>query len=199
MRIARLTQLALTTASLTTAALAVSCVATACAAAPVPRKAAEFVIQNPDGKQQLLTSYRGKVVILALIHTTCPHCQKTAQFLTGLQKEYADKGLQVLAAAWDDHAKENILQFNRMFSVNFPCGFTTRKNVLDFLGQPESSPPFVPILVFIDRTGSVRAQHMMTGDEGPDSAETKWFNNMEPGIRAEVDRLLKAGPATSHK
>jgi thiol-disulfide isomerase/thioredoxin len=182
---------------LATAALTVSFGAAAFGAAPVPRKAPEFVIQNPDGKQQLLTSYRGKVVVLALIFTTCPHCQKTAQYLTGLQKEYADKGLQVLAAAWDDHAKENIQQFNRLFAINFPCGYSSRKNVLDFLAQPESSPPFVPVLVFIDRTGVVRAQHMMTGDEGPDSAETKWFNNIETGIRAEIDKLVKAGPATA--
>jgi peroxiredoxin len=184
------------------AALALSSlVATvALAAAPVPRKAPEFVILNPDGKQQLLSSYRGKVVVLALMFTTCPHCQKTATYLAGLQKEYADKGLQVLGATWDPQAKSQVAQFNRLFGVNFPCGYSLRENVLSFLGLPESSPPFVPVLVFIDRAGTIRAQHMMTGDEGPDSAESKWFQTMDTGgIKAEVDKLLKSGPATSAK
>jgi peroxiredoxin len=186
--------------ALATAAFAFSCLAPAFAAAPVPRKASEFVIQNPGGKpQQLLTTYRGKVVVLALMFTTCPHCQKTATYLAGLQKEYADKGLQVLGATWDPQAKTQVETFNRVFGVNFPCGYATRESVLQFLGLPESSPPFVPVLVFIDRTGTIRAQHMMTGDEGPESAESKWFNNIEGGIRAEVDKLLKPAPTSAKK
>ena len=39
-------------------------------AAQVPRKSPEFVVQPPDGKPVLLSSYRGKVVCLMFILTT---------------------------------------------------------------------------------------------------------------------------------
>jgi peroxiredoxin len=178
------------------AALSASVAGFVFAAAPVPRKAPEFVIQSPDGKQTLLSSYRGKTVVLALMFTTCPHCQKAAQYLAKFQTEYADKGVQVLGATWDGHAKDQVAQFNRVLGVNFPCGYSSS----EFLQQPESNPPFVPILVFIDKTGMIRAQHMVTGDDGPDSPENKWFTALESGsIKNEVDKILKTGPATSKK
>jgi hypothetical protein len=39
-------------------------------AAKVPRKSPEFAIQTPDGKQVLLSSYRGKIVCFLFILTT---------------------------------------------------------------------------------------------------------------------------------
>ena len=70
----------------------------------VPRKAAEFVFQMVDGPQQLLSMYKGKTIVLALMYTTCPHCQKTAQVLSKVQTEYAGKGVQVLGAVFDQGA-----------------------------------------------------------------------------------------------
>lgn len=39
-------------------------------AAQIPRKSPEFAIQLPDGKQLLVSSYRGKVLCLVFILTT---------------------------------------------------------------------------------------------------------------------------------
>ena len=39
-------------------------------AAQMPRKSPEFAIQLPDGKQLLVSSYRGKVLCLVFILTT---------------------------------------------------------------------------------------------------------------------------------
>jgi len=39
-------------------------------AAEVPRKSPEFAVELPDGKQVLVSSYRGKVLCLAFILTT---------------------------------------------------------------------------------------------------------------------------------
>jgi len=48
--------------------LAAICLPAICA--EVPRKSHEFVIMPPDGKQVLLSSYRGKVVCFLFILTT---------------------------------------------------------------------------------------------------------------------------------
>jgi peroxiredoxin len=164
-------------------------------AAQVPRKAGEFVIQLPDGKQILLSSYRGKTVVLSLMFTTCPHCQKNAQVLSGIQKEYADKGVQVLGATFDQDSEKRIKEFVGVFATGFPCGTATNKAVLQFLQQPETDPPFVPILVFIDKTGTIRSVHMVTGAT-VDGPEQKFFTGGEASIRAELDKVLK-GEKTS--
>jgi peroxiredoxin len=158
--------------------------------AAVPRKAAEFVIQSPDGKEQLLSSYRGKTVVLALMFTTCPHCQKTAGILSGVQKEYESKGVQVLGATFDSGAAFRVQQFNKTFGVTFPCGYSTEKAVREFLGLTHDEPYFVPILIFIDKAGTIRSEYI--GDE-------KFLGNQDVNIRAELDKMLKGSPSSSKK
>ena len=171
-------------------------IAIAAFAAQVPRKASEFVIHTPDGKQLLLSSYRGKTVVLALMFTTCPHCQKAATVLSGLQKEYADKGVQVLGATFDAQAATQVKQFDTIFAKDFPCGYTDPPSVLRFLQQPADDPPFVPVLVFIDKTGMIRAVHMVTAATPQGGPEQQFFDSPQVTIRAELEKVLK-GEKTS--
>jgi peroxiredoxin len=150
----------------------------------VPRKADEFVFNNVDGPQRLLSMYKGKTIVLALMYTTCPHCQKTAQLLTQVQKEYAAKGVQILVAVFDKGAAGRVQQFNRELGLNFPVGYSEQGPVLEFLKLPPDDPYFVPILVFIDRRGMVRSQYV--GDE-------TFLSKQEVNIRAEIDKMLKVG------
>jgi peroxiredoxin len=164
------------------------------------RKAPEFVIESPKGKQTLLSSYRGKDVVLAFMFTTCSHCQKAAVQLAKIQDEYGAKGVQILGATFDKEAKTQVDQFVRIFGINFPCGYSSDTNVLRFLGlAPGTPPPFVPMFVFIDKTGMIRSQHLITGDDKKDEPQRAFFDNLNAGIRAELDKMLKSGPATSKK
>src|SRR5271168_3415776 len=113
---------------------------------PTPRKAPELTIVEPGGKQSLLSSYRGKVVALAFIMTTCPHCQAECGVLTKLQGELGPKGFQPLAVAFDEN-----------LHITFPVGYAKeRATVVDFL-QADDSPTSkgwnVPQMVLIDRKG----------------------------------------------
>jgi peroxiredoxin len=152
----------------------------------VPRKAAEFAFQMMDGPQQLLSMYKGKTIVLALMYTTCPHCQKTAQVLSKVQTEYAAKGVQVLGAVFDQGAAGRVQQFNKSLGLNFPVGYSDQGAVLEFLQHPIDEPYFVPILVFIDKRGTLRSQYI--GDE-------TFLSNQEVNIRAEIDKLLKPAAA----
>ena len=158
--------------------------------AVTPRKSPEFVITLPDGSQKLLSAYRGKVVVMAFMFTTCPHCQKTAGVLAKVQTEYAAKGVQVLGATFDDGAATRIKDFNRNLRVNFPCGTAERGPVLEYLSIAPNQPFFVPILVFIDKTGMIRSEYI--GDE-------RFLQDQEVNIRAEIDKYLKPGNAITSK
>jgi peroxiredoxin len=163
--------------------LALAALATSLYSAQVPRKAAEFVFQMPpDGHQQLLSAYKGKTIVLALMYTTCPHCQKTAGVLAQIQKEYAGRGVQILGAVFDPGAPRRVQEFHDKLGLNFPVGVSDTAPVLDFLQHPVNEPYFVPMLVFIDRHGMVRSQYL--DDEN-------FLARQEVNIRAEIDKLLR--------
>jgi thiol-disulfide isomerase/thioredoxin len=174
-------------AFLTTLAAGLVAVAFA-AGGPVPRKAPEFAILQPNnGPQTLLSSYKGKVVAMAFMYTTCPHCQKTAGILAQVQKEYAAKGVQILGVTFDQAAAANVKQFDAVFVKGaFPVGYSQDDVVRRFLGLTADEPYFVPILVFIDKTGMIRSEYI--GDE-------QFLGNQEVNIRKELDKLLKMGGA----
>jgi peroxiredoxin len=165
--------------------LAASILAAPVFGAQIPRQAPEFVIQLKDGRPQLLSSYKGKTIVLAFLYTTCSHCQKTAGVLAQVQKEYEAKGVQVLAAVFDDGATNRVLDFHKSLGLNFPVGVSDTRTVLEYLQVPVTDPYFVPILVFVDKRGMIRSQYV--GDE-------KFLGKQEENIRAELDKLIKGAP-----
>ena len=58
------------------------------ASPPVPRHADPLTIVEASGKKLPLSSYKGKVVLLQFLLTTCQHCQQAAQLYAKLQKEW---------------------------------------------------------------------------------------------------------------
>ena len=154
----------------------------------VPRKAAEFVFNMLGGPPQLLSSYKGKTLVLAFMFTTCPHCQKTAQILSTVQTEYKAKGVQILGAVFDQAAVKNLPEFQKKLGLNFPVGYSEQGPVLEFLQVPPTDPYFVPILVFVDKRGNVRSQYI--GDES-------FLQRQELNIRVEIDKMLGVGPGAS--
>jgi len=161
--------------------------------AQIPRKAPEFAIQMPDGSQKLLSSYRGKVVVLEFIFTTCPHCQHSCQLLSQLQKEYGPRGFQPLAVAWNDMAKMMVPDFVREFKVTFPVGYGDRNVVNNFLQNPPEEMLHVPQIVFIDRKGMIRMQSLPRNDGA---------TGTEANIRGMIEKLLaekatSAGPVST--
>src|SRR5215831_1384119 len=92
------------------AALCLAALMTA-SAADLPRKCPDLVLHTTDGKSLPLSQFHGKVVALAFISTTCPHCQHYTQTLSAIQKDYAAKGVQILATAFNDGAQSLLPAF----------------------------------------------------------------------------------------
>jgi peroxiredoxin len=157
------------------------------AASAVPRPSPEFVISYPGGKQALLSNYRGKVVLLEFIFTTCPHCQVTSQMISKLYTELGPRGFQPLAVAVNPMAMLLVPDFIRDFHINFPVGASERDPALNYLQINGAERWVVPQVVLIDRKGVVRMQTPPLGDE-------KLQN--EQFLRTEIEKLLgEAGAA----
>jgi peroxiredoxin len=128
-------------------------------AANIPRPAPDFAINLDNGKQAMLASYKGKVVALAFILTTCPDCQRTIRILIEDQNEFGPRGFQVLASAIEQAAGANVAGFVRQFHPPFPVGYNQQRAALDFMQHPPMVGPVMPLLVFVDREGVIRAQY----------------------------------------
>ncbi|MDQ6699280.1 MAG: hypothetical protein M3Z36_03740 [Acidobacteriota bacterium] len=98
-------------------------------------------------------------------------------------------GLQVLAASFNPEAGMLVNNFNKQFVTGFPSGFAERDAVLEYL-QLSDPRFFVPILVFIDKKGMVRAQYI---------GDAEFLKDQEKNIRALADSLLKEPAATTAK
>jgi thiol-disulfide isomerase/thioredoxin len=158
-------------------------------AAQVPRPAPEYAITLPNGQHELLTKHKGKVVMLAFILTTCPHCQNTARLVSKLKNEYGPQGFQPLMVAINPDGDVN--GFIQQFQVNFPVGKGTRESAYAFLQQSIMAPSFyVPQVAFIDRKGVIRAQY--------GGSDAFMASNEEANIRGMIERLISEGaPAKS--
>jgi len=175
--------------------LCVAIAATAATTLPAGRPAPNFEVHltQPNG---VVTpaQYKGKVVLLALILTTCPHCQNSTVMLSRLQKEYEGRGLQVMAAAFNEMSSMLVPDFIKTYKPTFPVGYSDRDSVLKFLGRSPNDEMYVPIMVFIDRKGVIRWQHL--GDD-------EFFQHQEQNVRSHIEALLgpapgaKKGPAVS--
>lgn len=158
--------------------------------APAVRKAPELAFAIPGQGQKQLSDYRGKVVALEFIFTTCPHCQAASKLMTKLQQEYGSRGLQVIDVAINPNADLLVENFARDFQVNFPVGWTTPQQMQTFMGFGDARY-VVPQLVLIDRRGYI---HYQT----PALSSDDWTKLMtEQAIRQHIEELLGTSNSAS--
>jgi len=137
------------------------------------RKAPELAFTLPGQGDKLLSQYRGKVVALEFILTTCPHCQAASRVMTGFQQEYGPRGFQAIDLAINaldegrkpDQASLMTETFANNFQVGFPVGFIERDPMMSFMGFSIMDRMVVPQLVLIDRKGFIRYQTPAASNE----------------------------------
>jgi len=97
----------------------------------------------------------------------------------------APRGLQVLAAIFNERAPMLLPDFLRQYRPTFPLGHSNPNDVYGYLQLSFMKLNYVPMMAFIDRGGTIRAQY--TGD----SPFLK--DNQAANIKAALEPLLKEG------
>ena len=153
-------------------------------------KAPELAINLPNQATKLLSQYKGKVVALEFIFTTCPHCQAATKVMEKFQREYGPRGFQAIDVAVNENADLLIENFAKEFQVNFPVGWILRDQFISFMGW--SNAYFVvPQQVMIDRKGMIRYQT-------PQREDATWDSLMkEDAIRQHIEELLGSGSSSA--
>jgi thiol-disulfide isomerase/thioredoxin len=163
------------------------------------RKAPELAFTIPGQGQQLLSQYRGKVIAIEFILTTCPHCQAASRVMTKFQQEYGSRGLQVIDLAInvkdqgrsDNDADALVESFARTYQVGFPVGWIPREQMMSFMGFSLAERMVVPQLVLIDRKGYIHYQTPASNDEN-------WSKLMsDTAIQQHIEELLSQGSSSS--
>lgn len=157
------------------------------AAPAVPRRAPEFTILLNSGEQVLLSAFKGRITVLEILLTTCPHCQRCSSVLQQIHNEMGgDKAFAVLGAAINPNnmseARLVIPAYVARLGLKFPVGFSPREQAYRFLqADINAGPVYMPQLVFIDREQNIRAQYA-----GTDA----FFLEEEKNIRAKLAELM---------
>jgi peroxiredoxin len=165
-------------------------VAAAAPSASVPHKSPEFTINQPSGKQVLLSSYKGKVVMLEFFFMRSQKCLNLVTMMNKLNADLGPRGFQPIAIAFPaPQSDANGPLVGRMadyFKLTYPVGYADKEDVDRYLNRQERETLRIPQMIIIDRTGMIRAQ------TGGHDANLNLEN--ESYLRTLLDGLLKENP-----
>ena len=102
-------------------------------AADTARPSPPFTIQRTGAPPLQLSQYRGKVVALAFIYTSCSHCQQLTTELNLIARDYASRSVQFLECAFNDDAVAAMPEFLKRFTPPFPVDSATNAAVMAYL------------------------------------------------------------------
>ncbi len=149
-----------------------------------PRKSPELAIHIIGGTTIYLSQYSGKVVALAMILTTCPHCQATTRILSSLQKEFGPRGFQALGGAMSMQPEADIPKFIQDFSPAFPVGGVDYREAATYMNYG-TERHYAPYLTFIDRKGMIQGQYDGKSAFNEETAQAKNIRDMVVKLLSE--------------
>jgi peroxiredoxin len=146
-------------------------------------KSSELALVNSTGEEILLSSFKGKVVVIEFLFVASPHCIELVQMLDKLGVELKSRGFQPLGVAFGPHADEVMVgHIAGRLKLSYPLGYATSDKVDAYLGREGAEKLKIPQIVVIDRKGIIRAT---SGSTGNPSIEN------EAPLRDLVETLLK--------
>ena len=138
--------LALTIAAAT---LLVASLFTTCTRRPPPASGGWLQGNNQHAK---LADYKGNVVVLDFYATWCEPCRAETPHLVNLQKQYGDKGLQVIGLnVGGDDDRAQVPAFAKEFGIEYPLAYPDD----DLVDQLLSDNQNIPQSFVYDRNGKL--------------------------------------------
>jgi thiol-disulfide isomerase/thioredoxin len=116
----------------------------------------EFSLPDNTGKPRAISEWKDKLRVINFWATWCPPCREELPLFVELQKQYADKNVQVLGIAIDD--AEPVAAFLKKLPVNYPMLVAGQGGIeLAFsLGNFASA---IPYTIIVDKENNVVFQH----------------------------------------
>ncbi len=146
------------------------------------RRAPGFTLADENREFHDLADYRGKVVILEIMLTRCPICQRLSKTLEELKAKYGDR-IAVLHVVNPPDNLTTVKAFKEEHGVSGPFLFDCGQMVGSYLRpDPKRLRIHVPHVFLIDRAGTIRKHFSPTDEAIRDRAI----------LEAEIERLVQA-------
>jgi peroxiredoxin len=155
-------------------------------AAETPRRAPGFSLPNLKAEQHDLADYRGKVVILEFMQTTCPHCATFIDVLDKVQQKFGSK-VAILAVVNPPDNQQAVAAYITGHKIAYPILFDCGQVAYSYVRAVQFDLPQVYV---IDANGMIQRHYEY-------SALTRDIFEGN-GLVSELDRLL-AGAASPKK
>jgi len=156
--------------------------ATAFVAAAADRRAPGFSLVDSKGIEHDLADYRGKLVLLEFIQTTCPHCATVAENLQKAQEKYGGK-IAVLAVVNHPDDPNTVQQFIAGHKITYPILFDSGQMAYSYVLSGNLQ---YPRMFMIDAGGTIRMDYEFS----PLTSDVFEGSGLGPAI----DRMLAAQP-----
>jgi peroxiredoxin len=146
------------------------------------RRAPGFSLPDLHLQQHDPQDYRGKILILDIIQTNCPHCGAFSEVLEKVHSKYGDQ-VAVLSIVNPPDTQATVAQFAAAHKVSTPILFDCGQVSVSYLkATPQNPTVDVPHVFLIDGQGVIRndfaygfdTRNIFEGD----------------GLSAEIDKLL---------
>ncbi|HLK64933.1 MAG TPA: TlpA disulfide reductase family protein [Bryobacteraceae bacterium] len=158
------------------------CAMTLLAADP-PRRAPGFSLPDLKGVQHDLADYRGKVVVLEFMQTTCPHCAAFTDVLEKVKLKFGSK-VEILAIANPPDNQNTMAAFVSGHKVTYPMVYDMGQVAYSYLRVVQFDLPQVYV---IDTNGMIQ-RHFEYGPMSRDIFEGN-------GLLNEVERVISISAA----
>jgi thiol-disulfide isomerase/thioredoxin len=149
------------------------CVIIALLLLPVPilataqtTRAPTLVLRDTNGRLFRLSDYRGKVVLVNFWATWCPPCRAEIPELIEWQREYRNRGLQVIGVTYPPQKLSEVRRFVSRAKVNYPVALGTKQMKLRF-----TESQTLPLTIVVSKDGMI--QDIIDGILLPEEFEQK--------------------------
>src|SRR5260370_30874524 len=150
------------------------------------RRAPGFALPDPEYKHYYdLQDYRGKVVLIDIMSTRCPHCLLLSTTLEEVKARYGNK-VAILSVVLPPDNQDTVEKYKETNKVTVPIVCDMGQMTASYFNATPATMHHidVPHLFVIDQQGTIR------NDFSYDEKTAKPIFE-SPGLFAEIDKLLK--------
>ncbi|HTG00955.1 MAG TPA: TlpA disulfide reductase family protein [Nitrospirota bacterium] len=129
--------------------------------------AADFTLQDLNGRMVKLSDYKGRVILLDFWATWCPPCVASVPGIEKLHKTYQDRGLVVLAVSMDDGGWDSVKSFIAQNGVSYTVLKGTEAVSTDYQVRT------IPLMIIVGKDGRIAKRYLGYGNDEDMEREIK--------------------------
>lgn len=109
-------------------------------APPVLRTSPDLTLQGIDGTVLRLADYRGRPLLVTFWSTSCADCIREIPLLSGLYRELAPRGLEIIGIAMNYDPPSEVLAMRERRNIPYPVALDLNRDAARAFGDVRVTP-----------------------------------------------------------